>query len=59
MHRLMPRRKPNGNTPSGDAEGSSEGAPSWVAILAVGVAVGIGVLLVALHLTGVLGPGAH
>jgi hypothetical protein len=35
------------------------GTPRWVPLLGIVVAVGLIVLVVVLHLTGVLGPGAH
>jgi type VI protein secretion system component VasF len=33
--------------------------PRWVSVVATIVAIAVVMLLVALHLTGVLGPGAH
>jgi hypothetical protein len=39
--------------------GSAGGPPHWVALFGIVVAVGLVLLLVVLHLTGVFGPGAH
>jgi hypothetical protein len=38
---------------------SATGTPRWVLVLGIVVAVGLALLLLVLHLTGVLGPGAH
>jgi hypothetical protein len=38
---------------------SATGTPRWVSVLGIVVAVGLVVLFFVLHLTGVLGPGAH
>ncbi len=35
------------------------GTPRWVSAVGVAVAVGLIVLVVVLHLTGTIGPGAH
>jgi hypothetical protein len=35
------------------------GTPRWVSVVGIIVAIGAVMLLVALHLTGVLGPGGH
>jgi hypothetical protein len=39
--------------------GSATSTPRWVPVLGVGIAIVLVLLLVVLHLTGVLGPGAH
>jgi hypothetical protein len=46
-------------TGRGPGRGSATGAPRWVSVLGIVIAVGLVVLLFVLHLTGVLGPGAH
>ena len=38
---------------------SATGTPRWVSVLGIIVAVGLVLLFFVLHLTGVLGPGAH
>jgi hypothetical protein len=43
----------------GTGRRSASGPPRWVSALGILVAVGLVVLLFVLHLTGVLGPGAH
>jgi hypothetical protein len=35
------------------------GAPRWISVVGIIVAIGLVLLLVVLHLTGVIGPGAH
>jgi hypothetical protein len=39
--------------------GSATGTPRWVPVLGIVIAIVLVLLLVVLHLTGVLGPGAH
>jgi hypothetical protein len=39
--------------------GSATGRPRWVPVLGIVIAIVLVLLLVVLHLTGVLGPGAH
>jgi len=39
--------------------GSGPGRPRWVAVLGIVIAVGLVLGFFVLHLTGVLGPGAH
>jgi hypothetical protein len=43
----------------GADRGSATGRPRWVLVLGIVIAIVLVVLLVVLHLTGVLGPGAH
>jgi hypothetical protein len=38
---------------------SATGTRRWISVLGIVVAVGLVVLFFVLHLTGVLGPGAH
>jgi hypothetical protein len=35
------------------------GTPRWVSAVGIGVVVGLLLLVVVLHLTGTIGPGAH
>jgi hypothetical protein len=44
---------------TGDDRGSATSTPRWVPVLGIVLAVILVLLLVVLHLTGVLGPGAH
>jgi hypothetical protein len=39
--------------------GPATGAPRWVSKVGIVVAVGLILLVVVLHLTGTIGPGAH
>jgi hypothetical protein len=39
--------------------GSATSTPRWLPVLGIAVAIVLVVLLVVLHLTGTLGPGAH
>jgi hypothetical protein len=51
--------------PDGDDTGmesdreSTVGAPRWVSVVGIIIAIGLVLLVVLLHLTGVIGPGAH
>ena len=47
------------DTESGRERASFGGPPRWVVVLGVAVAFGAVLLVFVLHLTGVLGPGAH
>ena len=47
------------DTGVGPERGSASGTPRWVPVLGVVIATVLALLLVVLHLTGVLGPGAH
>lgn len=38
---------------------SAAGPPRWAAVLGISVALGLLLLLVVLHATGAMGPGAH
>jgi hypothetical protein len=40
-------------------EGSPGGASGWRVVLGVTIAIALLVLIVLLHLTGTIGPGAH
>jgi hypothetical protein len=44
---------------AGLGRGSGPGRPRWVAVLGIAIAVGLVLAFFVLHLTGVLGPGAH
>jgi hypothetical protein len=39
--------------------GSVTATPRWVPVLAIVIVIALVLLVVVLHLTGVLGPGAH
>jgi hypothetical protein len=47
------------NTGVGLSRGSATRTPRWVPVLGIVITIGLVLLLVVLHLTGVLGPGAH
>jgi hypothetical protein len=47
------------NTGVGPSRGSATSTPRWVPVLGIVIAIGLVLVLVVLHLTGVLGPGAH
>jgi hypothetical protein len=47
------------DTRVGPERGSASGTPRWVPVLGVVIATVLALLLVVLHLTCVLGPGAH
>jgi hypothetical protein len=47
------------HTSAGPSGRSATGTPRWVPVLGVLIAIVLVGLLVVLHLTGVLGPGAH
>jgi hypothetical protein len=48
-----------GDDPGVRLGGSGPGRPRWVAVLGIAIAVGLVLAFFVLHLTGVLGPGAH
>jgi hypothetical protein len=52
-------RDTDDETGVGPERGAATGTPRWVTVLGIVIAVGLVVLFVVLHLTGVLGPGAH
>ncbi|MBJ7594278.1 MAG: hypothetical protein JF886_05335 [Candidatus Dormibacteraeota bacterium] len=52
-------RFPNPDEDAVGERASTTGRPRWVAVVGIGVAVGLVVLVVVLHLTGVIGPGSH
>jgi hypothetical protein len=43
----------------GRDRGSATSTPRWLPVLGIVIAIVLVLLLVVLHLTGVLGPGAH
>ena len=55
-----PNEPDTGENPGVGAErGSPTRAPRWVPMFGIAVAIALVVLIVALHLTGTIGPGAH
>lgn len=46
-------------TGAGPGRGWGTGTPRWVSVIGIVIAVGLVLLFFVLHLTGVLGPGAH
>lgn len=58
----LPRYSGTGDD-SGDDSGpdrkSTTPAPRWVSVLGIVIAIALLLLIVALHLTGTLGPGLH
>jgi hypothetical protein len=48
-----------GDDPGVGLGGSGPRRPRWVAVLGIVIAVGLVLGVFVLHLTGVLGPGAH
>jgi hypothetical protein len=61
MHMADPPRYPDTgeDTGVGSDHGAPTGKPRWVSVLGISIAIGLVLLLVVLHLTGILGPGAH
>ena len=59
MAELPPYRDPSDDTGVGPDRGSATSTPRWVPVLGIVIAIVLVLLLVVLHLTGVLGPGAH
>jgi hypothetical protein len=47
------------DTGVGPDRGSATSMPRWMPVLGIVIAIVLVLLLVVLHLTGVLGPGAH
>jgi hypothetical protein len=47
------------NTGVAPDRGATGNTPRWVLVLGIVIAIVLVLLLVVLHLTGVLGPGAH
>ena len=56
-----PPRTPGTEKDAGQSpdRGASPGAPRWVFVLGIIIAIALVGLMVFLHLTGTLGPGAH
>jgi hypothetical protein len=53
-----PPRHPDIGDDTGN-RGSATGAPGWLRVLGIALAIVLVVLVVVLHLTGTLGPGDH
>jgi len=47
------------DTGAGPDRGPTTGAPRWVSVVGIIVAVAVLLLVVVLHLSGSVGPGAH
>jgi hypothetical protein len=56
-----PPRSPGADEDAGVGHdrGAAGSAPRWVFVLGIIIAITLGVLMVVLHLTGAIGPGAH
>lgn len=56
-----PDLDPNGhdNVDAPYGHGSTTGRPRWMRVLWIVVALGVVALVIVLHVTGTLGPGAH
>ena len=54
-----PEADTNGDTDRRSDRGSTERRPRWVPIVITTVVVLLVVVMIALHLTGILGPGLH
>jgi hypothetical protein len=55
-----PRDSDTGDEPAVELDSeSATRRPRWVPVIGIVIAVGLGALVLVLHLTGVLGPGAH
>jgi hypothetical protein len=59
MVRPPPYPDTGDDTDVGSDRRSSAGAPRWVSILVIIIAIGLVLLVVALHLSGAIGPGVH
>ena len=49
----------DGETGTGRRPGSANGRPRWVPVAGIVVAIGLVLLIIALHVTGTLGPPSH
>jgi hypothetical protein len=54
-----PRHPGTDGTDGPGPEESSGGTPRWVVVLGITIAIALVALIVLLHLTGTIGPGAH
>lgn len=50
---------PDSDTGAEPDGASSQAAPRWVPVVGIAIAIGLLLLIVVLHLTGTVGPGAH
>ena len=44
---------------TGVPPGRGPGRPRWVSVVGIAIAIAVVLVVVVLHLTGVIGPGAH
>ena len=54
-----PRLPGTGKNGDQGPEGSPGGTPRWMVVLGITIAIALLALIVFLHLTGAIGPGAH
>jgi hypothetical protein len=54
-----PYPKRGDDTGEGSDYVPAAGTPRWITVLGIVIAIGVVVLIVVLHLSGSMGPGAH